>query len=333
MANISIRGLGKKYSVNTGFIAQLRGRVAYADAVNDVSLDVKHGEITALVGESGCGKTTLGKMLVKLERPTTGSVAIDGRDVARLGAADVRRFRSQVQMIFQDPYDSLNPQKTIREIVMQPLRYLGIGKTRQEREERVQLALEQVELRPVERYMHRLPHQLSGGQRQRVAIARALVVEPAFIVADEPVSMLDVSVRASILNLLRKLNHDLEIPILLITHDLSTAGFLADRIVVMYLGKIVEEAAPRTLLRSPVHPYSRLLLSSIPRLKPSNQERLPLDGEVPNALHPPTGCRFHPRCPLATSKCKEEIPELKDYNGHRVACHHASPNTRPEGEK
>lgn len=332
MADVAIRNLSKRYSVNTGFIAQLRGRLAFADAVNDVSLDIRHGEVTALVGESGCGKTTLGKMLVKLEAPTSGSILIDGRDVAQLRSRELRRFRSQVQMIFQDPYDSLNPQKTIRDIVSQPLRYLGIGRTRQEREERVERAMEQVELKPVDRYLSRLPHQLSGGQRQRVAIARALVVEPAFIVADEPVSMLDVSVRASILNLLRKLNHDLKIPILLITHDLSTAGFLADRIVVMYLGKIVEAATPTTLLRSPVHPYTKLLLSSVPRLKHSSLERLPLDGEVPNALNPPTGCRFHPRCPLATQKCREEVPELKDHDGHRVACHHASPSDSLEGE-
>lgn len=324
MAYIKVDALAKHYPVKVSFLKQLSGRVPVADAVSGVSFRMDRGEVVGLVGESGCGKSTLGRLLVRLEKPTSGTISLEGRELSgQPGRREMKRFRRQVQMVFQDPYDSLNPQQTVLETVMQPLRYLGIGgRNDSERRASALAALERVELRPTERYANRLPHQLSGGQRQRVAIARALVVNPSFLVADEPVSMLDVSVRASILNLLRDLNRDTGIPLLLITHDLATAGFLCDRIMVMYLGKIVEEGPAAQIINSPAHPYSKLLLSSVPSLYGSNAERMEATGEAPSAIDPPTGCRFHPRCPLAVPRCREEEPKLLPTGPERTAaCH------------
>lgn len=333
MAYLEVNDLAKQYPVKTGLLKQLTGQVPVVDAVSGVSFELEKGEVVGLVGESGCGKSTLGRLLVRLENPTSGSIRIGEQEVGpAIRGSDIREFRRKVQMIFQDPYDSLNPQKTILDAVMQPLRYLGIGKGEKDRRAMAIAALERVELRPAERYADRLPHLLSGGQRQRVAIARALVVSPTFVVADEPVSMLDVSVRASILNLLRTLNEETGIPLLLITHDLATAGFLCDRIMVMYLGKIVEEGPADELIESPQHPYSQLLLSSVPSLLEEQRDRIEAIGEAPSAIDPPSGCRFHPRCPFATQRCREEEPPLIQIgSGRTAACHllEAATGTEP----
>jgi len=327
MAYLEVKELAKQYPVKTGLLKQLTGQVPVVDAVSGVSFELDKGEVVGLVGESGCGKSTLGRLLVRLENATSGSIRIGDQEVgATIRGKELKEFRRKVQMIFQDPYDSLNPQRTILETVAQPLRYLGLGNSEQERRDTAMAALERVELRPAERYANRLPHLLSGGQRQRVAIARALVVNPKFVVADEPVSMLDVSVRASILNLLRDLNQETGIPVLLITHDLATAGFLCDRIMVMYLGKIVEEGPATEIIESPLHPYSQLLLSSVPSLLGEDKIRIEATGEAPSAINPPSGCRFHPRCPLATQRCREEEPPLIQVGtGRTAACHLLEP--------
>lgn len=327
MAYLEVKELAKQYPVKTSLLKQITGRVPVVDAVSGVSFELEHGEVVGLVGESGCGKSTLGRLLVRLENATSGSIRLGEQEVGpAIRGADIKDFRRKVQMIFQDPYDSLNPQRTVLESVMQPLRYLGIGGSEKERRSLAIAALERVELRPVERYASRLPHLLSGGQRQRVAIARALVVNPKFVVADEPVSMLDVSVRASILNLLRDLNRETGIPVLLITHDLATAGFLCDRIMVMYLGKLVEEGPADEIIENPQHPYSQLLLSSVPSLLDDRKVRIAVTGEAPSAIDPPSGCRFHPRCPFATQRCREEEPPLIQVGaGRTAACHLLEP--------
>lgn len=324
MSRLEIEHLVKHYPLKSGLMQQLSGRQGAVQAVSDISLTIEPGEVVGLVGESGCGKTTMGKVLVRLEHPSGGTVRLDGKDVTSLSGRDLKAFRKQVQMVFQDPYDTLNPRRPILDAVEQPLRYLGIESSGRARRDAAMAALEQVELRADADYASRFPHQLSGGQRQRVAIARALVVEPTIIIADEPVSMLDVSVRASILKLLRKLNRERGISMMLITHDLATAKFLCDRVLVMYLGKIVEELPATALPAGARHPYSKLLMASVPDLyRAGNQAKDRLEGEVPSAVSPPSGCRFHTRCPFAEPRCTREEPLLRPVgdNGHRAACH------------
>lgn len=324
MSKVEIKDLTKMYTLKAGLLKQLSGKADRVSAVSHLSLTVKQGEIVGLVGESGCGKTTLGKMIVRLEMPTSGSISLDGENIDDLKGKKLQEFRRKVQMIFQDPYDSLDPKMTIREIIAEPLRYLHLAKDEEEITQKVSKMLELVELSPADMYINRYPHRLSGGQRQRVAIARALIVEPEFLVADEPVSMLDVSIRAGVLNLLQKLNRERGIGVLLITHDLATARFLCHRIVVMYLGMIVEISDPQQLVDSPMHPYSKLLISSAPDLFAKTDDRVELSGrQITNAVAPPKGCRFAPRCPYASEICRRDIPKLTEESpGHFVACFH-----------
>lgn len=299
----------------------------FVHAVDDVTFAVARGEVLAVVGESGCGKSTLALTLMGLETPTAGDVVINGRSLVGMRGRDKRLLRRDIQMIFQDPYESLNPMMTIGDIVAEPLVVHKIGRTKPERLARVKKALEEAGLKPAENYLDRLPHELSGGQRQRVVIAGALVLEPAVILADEPVSMLDVSIRAEILNLLIDLRDNKGISILFITHDLGTVAYLADRIAVMYLGRIVELGPTRQVLEAPEHPYTRALLSVVPVPNPRlRRERIILQGETPNPINLPTGCRFHPRCPLAQPHCETNDPQLRGIPaGHEVACHEVEP--------
>jgi oligopeptide/dipeptide ABC transporter ATP-binding protein len=291
-------------------------------AVDDIDLQLKHGEVIALVGESGCGKSTLALTLMGLEQATEGEIIFNGRDITHLNDRERKEVRQHIQMIFQDPYESLNPTKTIEEIVMEPLIVHGIGNNPDERRQRVRNALEDSGLKPAETYMSRFPHQLSGGQRQRVVIAGALVLEPRLLLADEPVSMLDVSIRAEIINLLAELQKSRGISVLFITHDLGTVGYFADREAVMYLGRIVEIGSINEVLKDPKHPYTQALLSVIPVPNPRlRKKRVILQGETPNPIDLPSGCRFHPRCPVAFDECKQTDPMLMTVtNTHQAAC-------------
>lgn len=299
-----------------------RGEERYVHAIDGISFDLVKGEVLGLVGESGCGKSTLALTLMGLEKPTSGKILFNGEDVTGLQGKPLKDLRRQIQMIFQDPYESLNPIMTIGDIVAEPLVVHDLGLNRAEREERMRQALEDAGLNPPESFVSRYPHELSGGQRQRVVIAGALVLEPAVLLADEPVSMLDVSIRAEILNLLAELRLRRGISVLFITHDLSTVAYFADRIVVMYLGRIVEIGPTKTVLRDPEHPYTRALLSVVPVPNPSlRRERIILQGETPNPIELPAGCRFHPRCPVALEECRRIDPPFVSLDdGHKAAC-------------
>lgn len=280
-------------------------------AVDGVDLQLHRGEVVALVGESGCGKSTLALTLMGLEEVTEGQILFEGRDITHASNEERKIMRQRIQMVFQDPYESLNPIQTIEEIVTEPLEVHGLAEDPHERRERVYRALEDAGLKPADDYLHRYPHQLSGGQRQRVVIAGALVLEPHLLLADEPVSMLDVSIRAEIINLLADLRKSRGISVIFITHDLGTVGYFADRVAVMYLGKIVEIGTMREVLKKPQHPYSQALLSVIPVPNPRlRKKRVILQGETPNPISIPSGCRFHPRCPVALAVCKQNEPPL-----------------------
>lgn len=294
-------------------------------AVDKLSLDLERGELVALVGESGCGKTTTALAIVGLQPVRSGRVRVFGAEIGDLSGAEARRIRRRVQMVFQDPYESLNPRQRVREIVEEPLTIHKIGRSKLDRLQRVSAALERVELAPAEAFLSRFPHELSGGQRQRVAIAAALVLEPQILITDEPVSMLDVSARAGILNLLDRLRTQ-GLAILMITHDLSTAATYADRIAVMYLGRILEQGPAPTVIQSPRHPYTQALLAAVPRRVARAAQAALIKGEVSDTRHLPAGCRFQPRCPIAIAVCSEVEPELLPHHGHRAACHLASPH-------
>ncbi len=302
----------------------------FVHAVDDVSLTVAPGEVLAVVGESGCGKSTLALTLLGLERPSAGSIQISGQEITTLSGRQMRAVRRHIQMIFQDPYESLNPMMTVGDIVAEPLHVHGLAKNKQERWQRVVAALEDAGLKPAENFRYRLPHELSGGQRQRVVIAGALVLEPQLLIADEPVSMLDVSIRAEILNLLLELRNRRGISIVMITHDLGTVGYIADRIAVMYLGRIVEMGPATAILQNPQHPYTKALLSVVPVPNPrQRRERIILQGETPNPIDLPPGCRFHPRCPVVQPHCREVDPQLRPIPaGHEVACLEVEPKIR-----
>jgi peptide/nickel transport system ATP-binding protein len=287
-------------------------------AVDDVSFDVRKGETLALVGESGCGKSTVARLIVGLYALSRGSVEFDGTDLAAPGI-DAAALRRRMQMIFQDPYASLNPRWRVRDIVAEPVRVLGLAATRDAETERVAELLRQVGLAPEDG--EKYPHEFSGGQRQRISIARALSGNPEFLVCDEPTSALDVSVQAQILNLMSELQERLGLTYLFISHNLAVVSHIADRVGVMYLGRVVELAGADQLFAAPRHPYTRMLMDAIPDLEMSGRPRTPVAGEVPNPLAPPAGCAFHPRCPHAEARCRGERPQLRSTPGGAVACH------------
>lgn len=316
MALLEAQTLSKRFAVRRGLF---RRTVAAVSAVDGVNLALEPGECFALVGESGSGKTTLGRCLLRLIEPSDGRVTFEGRDLAELSPRDLRRLRRRFQMIFQDPYGSLNPRMTIEKTLLEPLEVHAIG-TAVERRERVARLLEMTGL-PAGA-LTRYPHEFSGGQRQRIGIARAIATEPDLLVADEPVSALDVSVQAQIVNLLADLRRDLGVALLFIAHDLAVVRQIADRIGVLYLGRIVEQGAAAEVFSRPLHPYTVGLLASVPRPDPSRQRHTALPGETPDATDPPSGCAFHPRCPIADERCRRETPELVEHlPGRWAACH------------
>ena len=321
----SVRGLRKLFPVKGGFMGSLFGPEIFVHAVDGVSFDIHEGEILGVVGESGCGKTTTGRLLVRLESPTDGTMLFEGEDVSSLSGPDLREFRRKVQMIFQDPYESLNPRFTTFTTVAEPLLVHSVGESADEREQMVARALDHAELKPAEEYMYRYPHELSGGQRQRVAIARALVLRPEFVVADEPVSMLDVSIRAGIMNLMLSLREEYKIPFMFVSHDVSVTRYMSHRIAVMYLGSIVEMAATEELIKNPMHPYTEGLLSAVPVPDPSERHgRVKIEGELPSPINLPKGCTFHPRCSYRRAVCKQVKPTLREIApDHWVQCHFA----------
>ena len=289
-------------------------------AVDDVSFSIRRGETFGIVGESGCGKSTLGRSVIRLIEPTDGRILYDGVDLRSLSAEELRLKRREIQIIFQDPYASLNPRMTVRELIKAPLDVFSRD-SEEKKMEQVREIMSLVGLR--EEFMHKYPHEFSGGQRQRIVIARALILKPSFIFCDEPVSALDASVRAQVLNLMKRIQKEMNLTYMFISHDLSVVRFLCDRIAVMYLGRIVELATRDELYNHALHPYTQALLSSIPvpdtDVKPN---RIILQGEVPSPYHPPVGCHFHTRCPYATEQCRTTAPEMRDAgNGHMVACH------------
>ena len=321
---IQVQDLKKYFPVRRGFLQRQTGEV---QAVDGVSFDIKRGETLGLVGESGCGKSTTGRLILQLLEPTAGRVVMADQDLTAMGASGLQQMRSQMQMIFQDPYASLNPRMTVADIIEEPLQVHKWG-NRQARKKRVRELLELVGLNPY--HATRYPHEFSGGQRQRIGIARALAPEPAFIVADEPISALDVSIQAQVVNLLDDLKQELGLTYLFIAHDLAMVRYISDRVAVMYLGRIVEIGERDVVYERPLHPYTQGLLSSIPIPDPekeANRQQIILEGDVPNPANPPTGCRFHPRCSFATAVCRKVNPDFHNWAApgepeHLVACHH-----------
>jgi oligopeptide transport system ATP-binding protein len=317
---VSVTDLRVYFPVTAGLIFQRK--VADVKAVDGINFSIRKGETLGLVGESGCGKSTTGRAILQLYRPTTGSVNFDGNELTKMKSGDLRRFRRRMQMIFQDPYASLNPRMSVGSIISEPLAIHNLAKGKA-RKDRVQELLRIVGLNPY--YANRYPHEFSGGQRQRIGIARALAVEPQFIVADEPVSALDVSIQAQIINLMEDLQNEFNLTYLFIAHDLSVVRHISDRVAVMYLGRIAELADRNELYENPLHPYTKALLSAVPVPDPAvetKRERIILTGDVPSPLRPPPGCNFHTRCPIAIEVCREQIPEFREIvTDHWVACH------------
>ncbi len=319
-AILQVQGLKMHFPITRGIIIQRQ--VGSIKAVDGISFDLYKGETLGLVGESGCGKSTTGRAILQLYRPTAGKVIFEGKELTTMKGSELRRMRRRMQMIFQDPYASLNPRMTVGSIIAEPLEVHNIGGSRKERQERVQELLKIVGLNPY--FINRYPHEFSGGQRQRIGVARALALNPAFIVCDEPISALDVSIQAQIINLLEDLQNNLGLTYLFIAHDLSVVRHISDRIAVMYLGKIVELADRDELYENPMHPYTQALLSAVPIPDPQiekKRQRIILEGDVPSPANPPKGCNFCTRCPRVMDICREKEPAFTDLgDGHYVAC-------------
>jgi oligopeptide transport system ATP-binding protein len=324
---VATERIAKYFPIQSGWFGRA-GR--YVRAVDGVSLRVRRGETMGLVGESGCGKSTLGRLMLRLVDPTFGRVVFDGHDVTHQSQRQLRPLRRRMQIIFQDPYSSLNPRMTVREIVGESIRIHKLARTRADEDSRIAELLQQVGMRPD--VMDRYPHEFSGGQRQRIGIARALAVQPEFIVCDEPISALDVSIQAQIVNLLVELQERLGLSYLFVSHDLKVVRHVSQRVAVMYLGKIVEQAPSERLYAAPRHPYTRALLAAVPQVDPERKRvRLVLEGDVPSPIDPPSGCTFHPRCPRRVpGTCDNDVPALEEMppgTGHRVACWNPHPET------
>ncbi len=321
---VRVEGLKKYFPITSGIVIQRH--VADVKAVDDVSFHVYKGETLGLVGESGCGKSTTGRTILQLYRPTAGTVEFEGTKLENLKGEDMRKMRRRMQMIFQDPYASLNPRMTVGRIIAEPLQVHRVSNTNKERQERVEYLMEKVGLNPY--FINRYPHEFSGGQRQRIGIARALALEPSFIVCDEPISALDVSIQAQVVNLLEDLQKDLGLTYLFIAHDLSMVRHICDRVAVMYLGKVVEIAETEELYTNPLHPYTQALLSAVPVPDPaveSKRKRIILKGDVPTPINPPKGCNFNTRCPVAVDVCYGEDPQLVEVRPeHWVSCYRVS---------
>lgn len=311
---LEVKGLKKYFVKKTGWMQS----PSYIKAVDGIDLTVHQGETLGIVGESGCGKSTTGRTILRLLEPTEGEIYFQGRDITRLNAKEMRAMRRHLQMVFQDPFATLNPKLTIRQILTEPLIAHQVEAER--RNPLIEETIEVVGLTP--KHLDRFPHQFSGGQRQRIGIARALMLRPQLIIADEPVSALDVSIQSQILNLLQDLQEQFKLTYIFISHDLGVVEHISDRVGVMYLGGIVELAGKTELFRQPLHPYTQALLSAIPLTDPDEQrERIILKGDLPSPSNPPNGCTFHPRCPACMEKCKTETPKLKNIEGRLVACH------------
>jgi len=315
---LEVKDLKVHFPVKHGLFSRVKGHVK---AVDGVSLELRPGETLGLVGESGCGKTTLGRAIIRLIEPTAGSVHFEGDDITSLEGQELRARRRKFQMIFQDPYGSLNPRMTVEQIIGEAIDIHKLAETKSARQKRIAELLQAVGLNAT--HAQRYPHEFSGGQRQRIGIARALAVEPKMIVCDEPVSALDVSVQAQIINLLQDLQQQRGIAYLFIAHDLAVVEHISHRVMVMYLGKVVELAESKTIVRDPLHPYTKALLSAVPVVDPkSKQKRIVLPGDVPSPIDPPSGCPFHPRCPIVVDRCRVDIPPLREVKpGHWAACH------------